>query len=48
MGLIVNTPCGLIKGVNTDVDGIIAFKGIRYANAKRFEYPVDAPVTLGL
>lgn len=41
MGLIVNTPCGLIKGVNTDVDGIIAFKGIRYANAKRFEYPVE-------
>lgn len=36
---IINTPCGKIQGVKSNVEGIIAFKGIRYATAKRFEYP---------
>ena len=39
MAHIVNTPCGKIQGVKSNVEGIIAFKGIRYANANRFEYP---------
>ena len=41
MEYIINTPCGLIKGYDCKVDGVIAFKGIRYANAERFEYPVQ-------
>ena len=39
MEYIVNTPCGALKGVKTRIDGIIAYKGIRYATAGRFEYP---------
>lgn len=31
------TKCGEIKGIETN--GIIAYKGIRYATANRFEYP---------
>ena len=31
------TKCGEIKGIETN--GMIAYKGIRYATAKRFEYP---------
>ena len=39
MDYIVQTPCGKLRGVKTRTDGIIAFKGIRYATAGRFEYP---------
>ena len=39
MELIVNTPCGAVKGVAGRVPGTIAFKGIRYATAGRWEYP---------
>lgn len=38
---IISTPCGEIKGVETRYDGIIAYKGIRYATAGRFEYPKE-------
>ena len=41
MEYIVNTPCGQVKGVKSNVEGIIAFKGIRYATANRFEYPKE-------
>ena len=41
MDYIVKTPCGEVRGVSTDVDGVIAFKGIRYATAERFKYPVE-------
>ena len=41
MEYIVNTPCGPIKGVKGRVEGTIAYKGIRYATAGRFEYPVE-------
>ena len=41
MEYIVNTPCGAVRGVPTKCDGIIAYKGIRYATAGRFEYPVE-------
>ena len=38
---IINTPCGQIKGTDTRVEGIVAYKGIRYATAGRFEYPKE-------
>ena len=39
MECIINTKCGSIKGVHSSIDGVIAFKGIRYATAGRWEYP---------
>ena len=33
------TPCGEIRGTECRIDGVIAFKGIRYATAGRWEYP---------
>jgi para-nitrobenzyl esterase len=36
----IYTPCGKIKGVPSKMEGVTAYKGIRYATAKRFEYPV--------
>ena len=41
MEYIVNTPCGALRGVPTKYDGIVAYKGIRYATAARFEYPKE-------
>ena len=38
MEYIVTTPCGKLRGAETRVDGIVAYKGIRYATAGRFEY----------
>ena len=37
---IIDTKCGKIQGVLTK-NGCIAYKGIRYATAERFEYPVE-------
>ena len=39
MDYIVNTPCGPVKGSSCAVEGVMAFKGIRYAMAGRWEYP---------
>ena len=39
MEYIINTPCGALCGVPSKYEGIIAYKGIRYAEAGRFEYP---------
>ena len=39
MDLMINTPCGAIQGCKGRVPGTIAFKGIRYATAGRWEYP---------
>ena len=39
MDYIVNTPCGQIRGCAGRVPGTAAYKGIRYANAGRWEYP---------
>lgn len=39
MKYVINTPCGEIMGIGTKVEGVIAYKGIRYATAGRFEYP---------
>lgn len=36
---IINTPCGEIQGTSCRLDGVVAFKGIRYASAGRWEYP---------
>ena len=37
------TPCGPIAGVPARTPGVTAYKGIRYATAGRWQYPV--PVT---
>ena len=39
MEYIVNTPCGQVKGCAGRVAGTVAYKGIRYATAGRWEYP---------
>ena len=41
MDYIVNTPCGAISGAITETGDVIAYKGIRYATAGRFEYPKE-------
>ena len=41
MDYIINTPCGSLCGVKSKNDGVIAYKGIRYATAGRFEYPQE-------
>ena len=39
MEKIIDTPCGKIMGTECKVPGTVAFKGIRYAKAGRWEYP---------
>ena len=39
MDYIVNTPCGAVKGTAGRLPGTLAYKGIRYATAGRWEYP---------
>ena len=41
MDYIVNTPCGAVRGTAGRAEGSKAFKGIRYATAGRWEYPVQ-------
>ena len=41
MDYIVNTPCGALRGVAGKNPGTAAYKGIRYATAGRWEYPVQ-------
>ena len=41
MEYIVNTPSGAIRGVPSKREGAVAYKGIRYATAERFEYPKE-------
>ncbi len=41
MDYIVNTPCGAVRGTAGRADGTKAYKGIRYATAGRWEYPVQ-------
>ena len=40
MEKIIDIPCGKIKGYELN-ENIMVYKGIRYANAKRYEYPVE-------
>ncbi len=39
MDYLVNTPCGAVQGTAGRVSGTVAYKGIRYATAGRWEYP---------
>ena len=39
MDYIVTTPCGPVQGCPGRVSGTVAYKGIRYATAGRWEYP---------
>ena len=39
METIINTPCGPVKGGRCRLEGVTAYKGIRYATAGRWEYP---------
>ena len=39
MEKIITTPCGEIKGCGCSLEGVVAYKGIRYATAGRWEYP---------
>ena len=39
MEYIVHTPCGDVRGFASRVAGSVAYKGIRYATAGRWEYP---------
>ena len=39
MDYTVNTPCGVLRGCRGRVPGTVAYKGIRYATAGRWEYP---------
>lgn len=39
MNYIVNTPCGPVQGMAGSVPGTAAYKGIRYAAARRWKYP---------
>lgn len=41
MDYIVKTPCGDVRGTKTKYEGVVAYKGIRYATAGRFEYPTE-------
>ena len=38
MEYIVNTPCGPVRGCPGRVEGTVAYKGLRYATAGRWEY----------
>ena len=37
----ITIPCGQIQGTECQWPGVTAYKGIRYATAGRFEYPVE-------
>ena len=39
MGYLINTPCGQVQGVSSRLEHVVAYKGIRYATAGRWEYP---------
>ena len=41
MDYVVNTPCGALRGCAGRVPGTVAYKGIRYATAGRWEYPAQ-------
>ena len=41
MNYIISTPCGELQGCAGRVAGTVAYKGIRYATAGRWEYPTQ-------
>ena len=48
MEYIVQTPCGALKGTAGRVPGTVAYKGIRYATAGRWEYPKQVTLWEGV
>lgn len=48
MDYIITTPCGPVKGCPGRVAGTVAYKGIRYATAGRWEYPIQVTGWEGL
>ena len=38
---MIGTPCGAVRGTVSAKGDCIVYKGIRYANAKRFQYPEE-------
>ncbi len=45
---IIKTPCGEIRGAAGRVTGTVAYKGIRYATAGRWEYPKQVTAWEGI
>ena len=41
MNHLIHTPCGQIQGTKSRIENVVAFKGIRYATAGRWEYPTQ-------
>ena len=41
MDYLIQTPCGPVRGCPGRIPGVAAYKGIRYAAAGRWEYPVQ-------
>ncbi len=39
MEKLIATPCGKIQGCDCRIPGVVAFKGVRYATAGRWQYP---------
>ena len=48
MDYIVKTPCGEVRGTAGRVAGTVAYKGIRYATAGRWEYPKQVTAWEGI
>ena len=48
MDYIVSTPCGQVRGTAGRVAGTVAYKGIRYATAGRWEYPEQVTAWEGI
>lgn len=48
MEYIIHTPCGDIRGVAAKREGMVAYKGIRYATAERFAYPTEVTSWQGI
>ena len=48
MDYIVSTPCGQVQGCAGRVNGVAAYKGIRYATAGRWEYPKQITAWAGI
>ena len=48
MNYIVHTPCGDVQGCAGRVPGTVAYKGIRYATAGRWEYPKQVTAWEGI
>ena len=48
MEYTIKTPCGEMRGTATKYEDVVAYKGIRYATAGRFEYPTEVTAWEGV